>query len=324
MAGVMTQGYRQVKRSERLELALLRQRGYGVREIARLLGRSPATLSRELRRNSIRAGYDHRRAQAKARLRRRFSKFQGMKVRAQPELERVVVEGLRQGWSPEQIAGRLRLAAGQTVVSARYIYKWLYSSWGQPYCRWLPSRRWRPKRRRLIGSKLKKLGLRPMIGERPLIVTERQRLGDWEGDSLGAPRRSRGRIVGVVDRRSRFLALRKVARPRRVVEGLGSLLRGLPVETLTLDNAVEHGRWRQLKLPVYFCQPYRAWEKPGIENSFGRLRRWLPKGTRTEDVSAGQLERIVRKMNATPRKCLGWRTPAEVFNDGRIKIECCT
>lgn len=324
MANVMRQGYRQVKRGERLELALLRRRGYGVREIARVLGRNPATISRELRRNATVERYEPRWAQAKARLRRRFSKFQGMKVRLRPELERSVIEGLQQGWSPEQIAGRLRLESGRTVVSYRVIYKWLYSSWGQRYCCYLPLQRWRPRRRRPVsGGKLKKLGLRPMLSERPVIVARRERLGDWEGDTLGAPRRSRGRIVGLVDRRSRFLALRKVRRPRLVVEGLGLMLRRLPVETLTLDNAVEHARWRQLKVPTYFCQPYRAWEKPGIENSFQRLRRWLPKGTRTEDVSPVQLERIVRKMNGTPRRCLGWRTPEEVFNQGRIKMRCC-
>lgn len=323
MIGAMRQGYRQMGKIERSELAILRARGYSVRAIATVLRRSPATISRELRRNATVGRYEPQRAQLKARLRRQQSKYQGMKLRAQPGLEAFVVAGLQQGWSPEQIAGRLRLETGQTVVSYRVIYKWLYSSWGQRYCQWLPSRRWRPRRRRAGGSKLKQLGLRPMLGERPPVVAARGRLGDWEGDTLGAPRTSRGRIVGIVDRRSRFLALRKVGRPRAVLRGLQRCLRGLPVETLTLDNAVEHGRWRQLNLPVYFCQPYRAWEKPGIENSFQRLRRWLPKGTRTEAVSPVQLERIVRKMNATPRKCLDWRTPAEVFNQGRIKIECC-
>ena len=313
--------YRQLRKGERLELALLRRRGYGVREMARVLERSAATISRELRRNSAVGQYDHRRAQHKARLRRRQSKYQGMKLRAQPELEQFVIAGLQQGWSPEQIAGRWRLESGQTVVSQRCIYKWLYSSWGQPYCRYLPRQRWRPRKRRR-GAKLKKLGFRPMIETRPVVG---QVLGDWEGDSLGAPQRSRGRVVGVVERRSRLLRLTKVARPRLVLVGLQRLTATVPVRTLTLDNAVEHGRWRQLGLPVYFCQPYRAWEKPLIENSFGRLRRWLPKGTAAEDVSAIQLERIVRRMNATPRRCLGYRTPQEVYEKelSRIKIGCC-
>jgi IS30 family transposase len=148
-------GYTHFSRAERLELAVLRKKGYAIRDIANVLRRSPSSVSRELRSGSVKGVYDPHKAQQKARVRRLYSKYQGMKVRERPELEQYIQKRLMRGWTPEQIAGRLREAhGGKTVVTAKTIYKWLYSVYGQSWCRYLPSRRYRRRKRR--GKKRKK------------------------------------------------------------------------------------------------------------------------------------------------------------------------
>ena len=299
-----------------MELSILRKKGYSLRGIAGELGVSPASVSRELRRNRMRDGvYKPERAQQKAYVRRKYSKFIGMKIRNDPWLEDYVKGKLQEGVTPEEISGRLEYELGCPVISFKIIYKWIYSVHGYPWAQYLPSKRWKPKKRKGKKAKRSLIPDRVWIEERPEVIDERKRVGDYEGDTLGKPKFSPQTLAAVVDRRSRCLFARKVRRLKRTMED--GFQRILPPDShsITLDNGVENVRYKSLGIPVYFCHPYHSWEKGTIENTFQRLRRWIPKKARLENYSARQIAAIVERMNNTPRKCLGYRTPAEVFKE---------
>lgn len=318
-------GYTHFSKTERVELAVLLEKGYSIRDIASGLGRNPSSVSRELRRGNVKGRYDPRKAQQKARVRRLYSKYQGMKIRERPGLERYVQDRLAREWTPEQIAGRLREAHdGKTVVTAKTIYKWLFSVWGQPWCRYLPSRRYRRKKRK--GKKRKKsIPNRKFLAERPIGAAERTEVGHFEADTLGVPKGTRETVAGAVDRKSLYFVARRIERLGEAVEGYQEIL---PEDTrsVTLDNGFEHVRHEEIGVPTYFASPYRSWEKPVIENTFQRLRRWIPKGSGVRAYTDEDIVAIVDRMNDTPRKRLNYRTPREVFEGRSLTFnhrECC-
>ncbi len=314
--------HRHFSDAERSELSILLRKGYSHREIARALGRSQPSVSREVGRNSVRGVYDPGKAKAKARIRRRYSKYQGMKVRERPRLQAHVLEKLQAGWTPEMIAGRLAVEASDVPrVSAKGIYKWLYSVYGQRYCGLLASRRRTPKRRRGAKAVRHLIPNRIGIEERPARANERAETGHLEVDTMVSGRRSRSAAALSVlcDRRSRFTRLRKLPnlRPSVHARALVRMTDGLPVRTLTFDNGIEnrdHARVaRALKASTFFCRPYHSWEKGTVENTIGRVRRFLPKGTDLAACSRRDIARIETWLNHTPRKCLNWKTPYEIM-----------
>jgi IS30 family transposase len=300
-----------------MELAILREKGYSMRDIATVLGVSHSSVVRELKRNrnTDSGQYDSELANHKAYRRRKYSKYEGMKVRSIKGLEEYVIQKLQEGWTPEQIAGRLQEKQGKTVISFKGIYKWLYSAYGLPYIRYLPYRKLYRKKR--VGKKGKRALIpnRVWIEQRPKVIDERRRIGDFEGDTLGKPKGSPQTLVAIADRKSRFLMACKVRRLKHSMEeGFQKLLPD-NAHSLTLDNGAENVRHKSLGIPTYFCHPYHSWEKPTIENTFQRLRRWIPKRARLENYSDQQIAAIIEQMNNTPRKCLGFKTPAEVFKE---------
>ncbi len=163
--------YQHFKQSDRDEISILLKKGYSHREIADAIRKNHSSVSREIKENSTKGVYDPPKAQAKARLKRRMSKYQGMKIADHHDLEIKVAVGLMANWSPEEVAGRIvYLNNGQVVISAKSIYKFCYSSRGQYLCEYLPHQRYRPKKR--IGVKLVKILIpnRISIDLRPAIV----------------------------------------------------------------------------------------------------------------------------------------------------------
>lgn len=306
---------------KRMELAILRKKGYSMRDIALALGVSHSSVVRELRRNKGKGEYDPRKADHKAYLRRKYSKYQGMKVRNVEGLEEFIIQRLKEErWTPEQISGYLKDQYGHKVISLKGIYRWLNSIYGQKYKAYLPyskKKRGRKKKKNR-ESKNRHIPHRVSIEDRPEIISQRMRLGDFEGDTLGRPKHSSHTLVAIVDRRSRFLMALKVNRMREVMEGFKALLKNTNAHSLTLDNGLENIRYESLGIPTYFCHAYSSWEKGTIENTFQRLRRFIPKKARLEDFSEEEIASIVNKMNNTPRKCLGYKTPAQVFKEQTI------
>jgi IS30 family transposase len=286
-----------------------------------------ATISRELRRNSLATkawggGYDALRAQALTD--RRRQRGRPHKLTTSPELRATVREGLLQGWSPEQIAGRLRRTHGRPVISHESIYRFIYHRSAQKdyWHRLLPrhkSRRGKFGQRG--GSSLLYLQQRVPIHQRPPQALDRSVPGHGEAD-LMLFRKYAQAVLVAHERSSRHLRLtrqpNKAAQP--VVDSLLSLLHPLPPalrQSITFDNGTEFAAHlqltRRLALPTFFCDPHKPWQKGGIENAIGRMRRHLPRKTDLATLSPAQIQACVQRYNDTPRKCLRFLTPNEAL-----------
>ena len=324
--------YTHLTQEERCVIAHLLREGYGPCEIARQLGRPAGTISRELDRNSAQGNRSRYRAQAAQRhrdQRRHDANAQRDKTRHKP-LQQAIRRGLKERWSPKLISEHLkRIHARQTEshramrVSAPTIYAYLKrdARGGGSWHKQLPRR---GKGRKPNGTKAKRrdaLPGRKCITQRPPAAENRSRLGHWEGDTLeGAHKASF--LVSLVDRKSRLALLGK-AKDKSVstindvmISLLGCLPRAL-CKTTTLDNGTEFNGFAQLEkqlgIDIYFAHPYSPWERGSNEQLNGLLRMFLPKGTDFSQVSETQLARIQQMLNNRPRKCLNYRTPAEVF-----------
>ena len=313
--------------SERNVIYIMQWQGYSNAEIARCLGRHRSTIGRERRCNrSYEGPYDPGTAQALANSRRRTHLRQPKT--GHRRLMAYVAERLQNHWSPEQIAGRLSACAPAAMkgltISHTTIYRWI---WSDPQ----RTRLFRPflriarkPRRKPYGKPSRQgqiLGKRS-IDERPQEANERQRLGDWEGDTIVGKGR-KGYLLTCVDRASRYLKAQtvKTCTAELISRHLRQTIRRLPDSkrhSLTLDNGREFARpaelERQLCLKVFFAHPYHAWERGTNENTNGLLRQYLPKGSDLTIVTNNQLRSYVSVLNHRPRKCLGFRSPFEVFH----------
>lgn len=318
--------YRHLTQKERYFIHHMRMAGWSSAKIGRRIGRHRSTIGRELKRNSTPWGHyldDH--AQRKTAARRQAASHRPCTDDA--ALMAHVERRIEVRWSPEQIAGRLRTAppadlAGKTISHAT-IYRWLWAS-PERSQRFRPYLRVASKKRRKPYGKPSRRGQIPnrvSIDERPEVVADRDRLGDWEGDTV-VGKGSSGYVATCVDRASRYLVAKKQhgCSAKETTASLHSSMRRLPRDrrlTLTLDNGREFSGHekiaRLLSLSVYFADPYSSWQRGTNENTNGLLRQYLPKTESFLQLTGWQLERYVNQLNNRPRKCLNYRTPAEVF-----------
>ena len=320
--------YDQLSDGERKAIGRLHAAGRSRRQIAKLLDRDPSTISRELRRNSLPsrdwpAGqYDAARAIELVKRRRRRAR--GHKLARQPALRDRVRDGLAMGWSPEQIAGRLALEHARTIISHESIYRFVYHRTAQKdyWNRLLPRRkhrRGRPGRRG--GSSVHFIRHRVSIRARSNAANARAEPGHWEGDLMLFRTRGHG-VLAVLERVSRLVRIlpQPSKTARRVRAGLARLLRPIPARlrrSIAFDNgsefALHHQLATRLRLQTFFCDPHAPWQKGAIENAIGRLRRSLPRHANPAALTPRQLADLASRYNRTPRKCLAFRTPEEVF-----------
>jgi transposase, IS30 family len=315
--------YTHLRKVERHEIALLRAKGYSIRDIARALGRSPNTISNELKRGVRKRVYNPKKAHHKARMRRKYSKYQGMQVIQHQQLRAYVDTKLQDGWSPAQIAGRIRVAETHLpLVGKDAVYKYVASAHGARFRRHLRRKGKRPGRRRVVAKA--KLQERTFIDDRPNIVDRRSRIGDWEGDFIVSGKSGSGTLLVLHERTSRLVLLRLLIRPDTVAvnTAVAEMLSDMPLYTLTLDNDILLQKHQALSYiigaPIFFCHPYASWEKGAVENSNGLIRQYLPKGC---DLSAYDDQKIwafQERLNHRPRKCLGYKTPYEVFTGSAV------
>lgn len=303
-----------------------------MRDISKALKRNPSSISREIKNNIVNDQYDPDKAHRKAHVRRMYSKYQGMKIRESNWLEEYIQDNLKSNWTPEEIAGRLKCESNnQSVISFKAIYQYLETPFGEPYKKYLASKTWR-KGKKQSERKREVIKNRVSIHERPDIVNQRSRCGDFEGDTLGVPKAFKATLAGLVDRKSLYLLAKKMPRLKETISAFKELINLCNPLSLTLDNGIENARYEILNVPTYFCDSYSAWQKPLIENSFQRLRRYIPKKANLSNYSQQQISDIINNMNNTPRKSLGFRTPEEVYSQERIpsiqlsifNLKCCT
>lgn len=328
--------YKHFSKTERLELSILLKKGYSLREIGSALGKNPSSVSREIKKNQVKGRYDSNKAQHKARVRRKQSKYIGMKVRENSEAEQYIREKIQPPyqWSPEQIAGRIMVEKG-IMISHNAIYKYLYRHpCGYYLCRYLKYKRYNRKRRKQIKSVRKLIPNHIWMDMRPKEANQRIVFGHFEGDTMGRPRHASSETLTVVrERKSRKLFTVKVPRLKYAIDGFKKILNPYQdiVKSWTLDNGVENVRYQELGLATYFCHPYSSWEKGSVEQGIGLIREYIPKKADLKDYSREDIAAITDRINNSPMKCLDWLTPNEVFEE-QLKVEslqltyqrCCT
>lgn len=304
--------------AERLEIALLRRKGYSCRGIAQVLGRSPNTVSRELRVNAVAGSYDPKKAQAKSRVRKRLRRFQWRKIREDTRLRDYVIAKLRLHWNPDEIAGAMRQEKQPFYASKTCIYAWLRSVDGIPYCRHLYSGRWRRKPHRKKTPRVM-IPDRTPIAQRFRGADTRSRAGHWEEDTVVSSRSGTGALAVLTERKSRYVAAQVIPSlsPQVHARAVRGLMKGKKVLSCTFDNGLENKLHASLGVPTFFCDPYASWQKGSVENANRMLRRYFPKGTDFASVSQADVNRAVSLMNGKPRKILGYRSAlAEAFRLG--------
>jgi IS30 family transposase len=311
---------------EREEISRGLLAGDSCRVIARHLGRSPSTVSRDV----AAAGYGERyRAwRADETAHRRAHRPKIAKLIAVPRLRRVVERGLRLRWSPQQITARLVLDYPDDLemrVSHETIYQSLFVQ-GRGALRQELTRCLRTGRaqRRPLGRATGSGQLQHMvlISDRPADVEDRAVPGHWEGDLI-LGKRAQSAIGTLVERQTRFVMLVNLRAGRlaeHVKDALADTIRALPDHlrrSLTWDRGKEMGEHVRFTLDtgvqVYFCDPRSPWQRATNENSNGLLRQYFPKGTDLSGYNQTRLDEIAAELNGRPRQTLGWRTPSEAF-----------
>jgi len=317
----MGQRYKHVNSDERARIALLREGGQSLRQIAAALGRPPSTISREVKRNSGKqVGYKPSWAEDQAWSRR----WSGSRLERQPALRNYVLEHLAKGQSPEQIAGRLTLEQSSFRISHESIYRFIYAqitrSKNYGWRNYLPqakSKRGWGRRQTLPAHHIKD---RVSISERPAFIELRKHIGNWEVDLLH-PRKSGPCVLVAIERATRMVLLAKqnTKHAQPVADQLITWFTAMPLhmcKTLTQDNGPEfssHYLLNPLGIKTYFCNPHQPWQKGSVENMNGRIRRTIPLGTDPHSFDQVDLMALQNRLNSTPRKCLGFKTPEELF-----------
>lgn len=319
-------------KDDRNELAILLKKGVTQKDIAFALGKHPSSIGREIKRNSVKGEYLSHKAQHKALVSRAKSKYQNMKIEEHNEFRNYLIEHIQEYWTPEEIAGRWNKKQKTkrffnsnfepVFFSAPTIYKWLYSNRAQHYCKFLKSKRYKIKKRKNDLNKAKKSIIpNPVsIHERPPAVAKNIVFGTFEGDTLGRIKSDKDVIAGIREKVSRYLMIKKEQGLKYAMDGFKNMLNPHQeiLKSITLDRGVENVNYAILNTDVYFCDPYSSWQKGGIENDFQRLRRFIPKGSSLNDYSINDIIKFNNIMNNTPRKCLNWNTPKEVFEQLKV------
>ncbi len=320
MLGIaMGQRYSHLSLEERCRLRGMMEMGLSVSEIARRLGRHRSTVDRELARNRSADGYRPDSAARRAWAR----KLRGSKIERSTRLRDHVEDRLAMGWSPEQIAGRMEHDGVEHRVSAESIYRHAYSPVGRRagLPRLLAQRKSKRGRRRRNGRREPAIPNRISIHQRPTKAHLRSQFGHWEGDLMHF-RRQRDILLTLQERRSRLTLARRLHSKDAdtAAKAIAWELGGLPAtarRTITHDNGGEFARHEAVTdaigLRAYFCDPHNPWQRGSIENANGRLRRELPRKTTLGDYTDADIDDVIWNLNATPRKCLGYRTPIEAF-----------
>lgn len=310
--------YKQLTRNQRYVISTLNERNCTQKEIADEVDVHPSTISRELNRNGDDNGYDPEQAHDQA-LQRRTEKGT---TRIDTEEWSMIEDFINKKWSPEQISGRME-KEGKLQVSHTWIYKYIWAD-KQEGGDLHENLRHDNENRKEYGSKdtHPAINNRTSIEERPDVVDRRDRIGDWEADTI-IGKGHKGVLLTLVERKSR-LAIIRVMEGKTAEEAGRKLVEVLSnhkdrVHTLTNDNGGEfaaHERTaEELDTNIYFADPYSSWQRGAVENMNGLIRQYFPKGQPLDSVSQKEVLRVQRKLNSRPRKCLNWQTPFNAFFD---------
>lgn len=318
----MGQCYSHLSHRERTLIFYWIKEKTSLREMARRLRRSHTTVSRELRRNQWPSSYGYipRGAQMmyQWKLKQRAKRYR----LKQPSIRKYVCEKLRIGWTPELISGRLKQADAGNYVCHESIYQYIYKQ-APELITYLPRKHARRRIKRPYRTKQHRISDRVSIDHRPIEANTRTHCGHWESDTIVSSDRQSGLNV-IVERKSRLthISFIKNKTAKRTHDTIVKRLKHHPDafrKSITYDNGSENTHHKKtnnrLNIASYFCAPYHSWEKGSVEQVNGLIRRFFPKGTCFNSVDHAQINRVEKLLNNRPRKCLGFRTPYEVFRD---------
>lgn len=311
----------QLSPSERDQIALSLAAGVSLRSIARNLSRSVSTISDEVKRNSVEDVYQPHEAQALSEERNRASRR--LNPLKSPWIYSYTVRKLRSGWSPEQIAGRLkRTHQGKTMICHETIYRYIDSTEGKQKQLYEYLTRHHYRRRKWHSRSLYHKGIsnRTSIRLRPEEINGKTTFGHWETDIVEGSKHTGG-IQTILERKTRYFRGQLIP---KIDSEYGSkaqinLLTKYPkdiTKSVTMDNGREnynHNDLQVLGIKTYFCDPYCSWQKGSNENHNGILRRYIPKQTDFTTLTQTELNLILQEINQRPRKCLGYETSSEAF-----------
>lgn len=308
---------KKITREERGYIEYLRneeQRSIGT--IARIMRRSKSSISEELRR--VEGGYDSEKAE-QHRYRQQYHKtYAWMKVAALPALQTYVAEKMKEDWSPEEIAGRIKyVETNIPSATTPSIYKYIYSIYGRKLEQYLRYGKQTKKDETHVSSGITN---RTFIDRRPKKVEKRRFFGDWEADFIVSGKSGSGYLAVFVERKTRYVVVRKIALKdtNTVFRLFQKVLGGMfLVSTLTIDNDIVFRKHAELSVmigaPVYFTHPYHSWEKGTVENMNKWIRQYVPKKSDIAQLTDEYVQSIEDKLNNRPRKCLMFQTPYEVL-----------
>ena len=321
---VMGKGYRHLSLKDRDTISEMKRDGHSMAEIAVALGRSKSTISRELKRNSTPAYKCYLSCKAHERAVTRKSNS-GKRPRLKNErIVSYVREMLEEDWSPEIIANKIDQDIRGASISHEAIYQYIYHPKTEDREELIGYlvRGHRKRKKKGIGRKERKTKIpnRISINERPISADNRSHYGHWEGDSL-ISRKSLAALNSLVERKSRLLLLTKLDRKtaEQTTDAVVQRLHELPEKarrTLTLDNGTENSGHEEITEAIgtqcYFADPYASWQRGANEQVNGMVRRYFPKGTDFSKITDEEVAWVESRINNRPRKCLGYKAPAEV------------
>ena len=298
--------------------------------IALRSGRHRSTIYREIKRNKSGKRYMPGIAHEMAKQRHPGP---SNKLQTNIELNEYVLIGLRKGWSPEQISGRMKIEKKEFYVCPESIYRYVYRNKNLGLYKLLPTR----KSNRRSRSDRKQYPKKPQMTMRHIDLRTknadlRNIIGHWEGDTIRFPRDQKTCVTTLVERKSRYVCLRKNKnkKSKTVIDHICAAIKLAPKKmwrSLALDQGNEFMNFRNIeretKCKIYFCDPHSPWQRGSNENMNGRLRRFLPKKFKIDGINQKSLDKIAIQVNNTPRKCLGYKTPEEVFKQ-HWKSDCRT
>lgn len=322
--------YTHLKLDERKKLYVMKRDGKQMTEIAEELNRDRSSLYRELARNTADHSVGYLPDEADDMAKKRKVKL-APKLYRKPDLKTAVIEQLRNGWSPEVIAGRKKLESSPCGISHETIYQFIYRDEGQKLGLYKYLLRSRPRRGLVHNRKPQKSKIpnRVSIHDRPAHIATREEFGHLEGDLTFFTDNQSMNLGVIVERKTRLVRLIKneSKHAATVIKGMFNMLAQLPNfarKTITFDNGLEFTQHMILKkfmgVDTYFCDKHSPWQKGQVEQTNSMLHRYLPKNSNLKEVTHCQIEIIEKRLNNRPRRCLGFKTPAEAFNEQLSKF----
>ena len=313
---------KKIKKAERDEIFILLEKEYSIRSIGKALGRSPNTVSYEIKNNSTNGKYDPEKADKKARVSLRNRRFQWRKINKDKELKKYIIARLKDDWNPDEISGRMKKEKKLFYVSKTAIYEWLRTARGNKYCEHLYSERYY-KKKRVKKTERVMIPDRVSIDMRSLGVENRSRYGHWEKDAVCSGKNGSGSLAVIQERKSRYIDAEKISgfSPKKHNEAIMEMKKDKKILSLTYDNGIENRYHKTLEIPSYFCDPYASWQKGGVENANKMIRRYHPKKTNLAKISKKYLDEIILKINNKPRKILGYSSSLEVARASGVLLE---